>query len=203
VGEGGGLRERKKALTRATIEATALRRFLAEGYDETRLEDVCAESFVSMRTFFRYFTSKEDLVLGRLRAHLDLVDALFAERPPDEDLLAVLHAVIERTAADYTADSERELTRLRLVADVPVLETGFSAVFAGFERLVRRVAAARLPAPEGSRAPRLVAAAASAAFRVGLAMWVESEARLDLAQVVIANLDDLTAGLRLDQQDSR
>ena len=70
-----GLREQKKALTRATLEATALERFLAEGYEPVRLEDLCAECLVSTRTFFRYFTSKEDLVLGRLRSHLDLATA--------------------------------------------------------------------------------------------------------------------------------
>jgi AcrR family transcriptional regulator len=54
-----GLREQKKALTRATLEARALERFLAEGYEPVRLEDLCAECLVSTRTFFRYFTSKE------------------------------------------------------------------------------------------------------------------------------------------------
>jgi AcrR family transcriptional regulator len=190
-----GLRERKKALTRATIEARALERFLDEGYEQVRLEDICADSLVSLRTFFRYFTSKEDLVLGRLRSHLDLADDLFTRRPADEPLLASLHAVINRTVADYGAEPERELTRLRLAAETPVLEAGLSAVFTGFERLVRRVAAARLRTHHDTRAPRLVAAAAVAAFRVGLEMWVESDARLDLSRLVLDNLDDLTAGV--------
>jgi AcrR family transcriptional regulator len=190
-----GLRERKKALTRATIEAMALERFLGEGYEQARLEDICADAVVSLRTFFRYFSSKEDLVLGRLRSHLDLAEELFARRPADETLLASLHAVIDQVVADYAADPERELTRLRLVASTPVLQAGIASVFAGFERLVRRVTADRLHEADDARRPRLVAAAAVAAFRVGLDTWVAGDAPPDLARLVLDNLDDLTTGI--------
>ncbi|WP_345613673.1 TetR/AcrR family transcriptional regulator, partial [Pseudonocardia adelaidensis] len=164
----GGLRERKKALTRATIEAKALERFVAEGYEQARLEDICADAVVSLRTYFRYFTSKEDLVLRRLRSHLDLAEELFDRRPANEPLLESLHAVINQAVADYAAEPERELTRLRLVSGTPALEAGLAAVFAGFERLVRRVTVARLNEIDDARRPRLVAAGAVAAFRVGL-----------------------------------
>jgi len=191
-----GLREQKKALTRATLEATALERFLAEGYEPVRLEDLCAECLVSTRTFFRYFTSKEDLVLGRLRSHLDLATELFARQPASGPLLVSLRAVITETVADYAADPDRELVRLRLVTTTPVLDAALGRVFAGFERLVRRFAAERTKREEDARAPRLVAAATVAAFRVGLEMWVASEARRDLADLIIGSLDELTAGIR-------
>ena len=191
-----GLREQKKALTRATLEATALERFLAEGYEPVRLEDLCAECLVSTRTFFRYFTSKEDLVLGRLRSHLDLATELFARQPASGPLLVSLRAVITETVADYAADPDRELVRLRLVTTTPVLDAALGRVFAGFERLVRRFAAERTKREEDTRAPRLVAAATVAAFRVGLEMWVASEARRDLADLIIGSLDELTAGIR-------
>jgi AcrR family transcriptional regulator len=192
----GGLREQKKALTRATIEARALERFRAEGYEPVRLEDLCAECLVSTRTFFRYFTSKEDLVLGRLRSHLDLASEFFARRPADEPLLASLRAVINEVVTDYSADPQRELARLRLVTTTPVLEAGLGRVFAGFERLVRRFVAAHTGSDEDARGPRLIAAAAVAAFRVGLESWVASDARSDLAGLIIANLDELTVGIR-------
>jgi TetR/AcrR family transcriptional regulator, regulator of mycofactocin system len=147
-----GLREQKKALTRATLEATALERFLAEGYEPVRLEDLCAECLVSTRTFFRYFTSKEDLVLGRLRSHLDLATELFARQPASGPLLVSLRAVITETVADYAADPDRELVRLRLVTTTPVLDAALGRVFAGFERLVRRFAAERTKREEDARA---------------------------------------------------
>lgn len=184
-----GLRARKKARTRESLEATALALFLERGYDEVRLDDVCAACEVSLRTFFRYFESKEDLVLGSLRAHLDLAEGLFAARPAREPLLDSLHAVIRQVVRDYAGEPDRELTRLRLVAATPALDARLAAVFTGFDQLIRRVAATRR-----ARRPRLVAAAAVAAFRVGLETWVERDAAPDLARLVTTNLDLLTAG---------
>ncbi len=186
-----GLRAQKKALTRATIEAKALERFLAVGYDAVRLEDLCAECMVSTRTFFRYFTSKEDLVLGRLRSHLVLAEQLLTDRPPAEPVLASLRAVIAAVAADYAAEPERELMRLRLTATTPALGAGLGLVFAGFEELVRRFAASRWRFEDDARGPRLLAAAAVAAFKVGLDLWAQDAADSDLGGIITANLDDL------------
>ena len=57
------LRERKKLRTWQALVDTALRRFTDEGFEATTLDDLCAEVEVSKRTFFRYFTSKEDVAL--------------------------------------------------------------------------------------------------------------------------------------------
>jgi AcrR family transcriptional regulator len=168
--------------------------FLERGYDPVRLEDICAECDVSLRTFFRYFSSKEDLVLGRLRAHLDVAEALFAERPDREPLLPALHAVVERVVRDYAAEPGRELTRLRLAAETPALQARLADVFTGFERLVRRVADKRISGRGRDRRARLAAAAAVAAFRVALEMWVEDDAAPDLAELVTGNLDILVVG---------
>jgi AcrR family transcriptional regulator len=192
-----GLRAQKKALTRTTLETTALERFLADGYESVRLEDLCAECLVSTRTFFRYFTSKEDLVLGRLRSHLELATELFARRAAGAPVLASLRAVISETVGDYAADPQRELARLRLVGTTPALEAGLGRVFAGFDRLVRSFVAAQTKTDEDGRGARLVAAAAVAAFRVGLELWVASDARGDLAELIIGSLDELTAGIEL------
>ena len=194
-----GLRERKKTLTRDTIEDTALRLFLERGYDRVRVEDVCADTLVSQRTFFRYFASKEDLVLGRLRAHLTQAERLFDARPAAEPIQESLRAVIDRVTQDYVAEPDRERSRLRLVGSTPALETGLLTVFAGFERLVRDFAAVRLgTAPEARRA-RLLGAAVVGAFRVGLESWVGDEAGADLPDLVAENVAAITRGLYDDR----
>jgi hypothetical protein len=76
-----------------------------------------------------------------------------------------------------------------------VLEAGLGRVFAGFDRLVRGFVAAQSNTDDDARGPRLVAAAAVAAFRVGLESWVAGDAKSDLAGLIIANLDELTAGI--------
>ncbi|GLY65430.1 TetR/AcrR family transcriptional regulator [Amycolatopsis taiwanensis] len=190
-----GLRARKKAMTRESLESAALRMFLDRGYDQVRLEDICEACTVSIRTYFRYFTSKEDLVLGHLREHLSLAQDLFARRPPQESTLTALHAVIREICHAYTEQSNRELARLRVVSATPALEAPLNAVFAGFDQLVRTVAEAHPPAGRDPQHAKLVAAAAVAAFRVGLEIWVATEAGPDLADLVLDNLDKLTVGV--------
>jgi len=57
------LRERKKRLAQATIEETALRLFQQQGYEQTSIQDIANAVMMSSRTFFRYFASKEDVLL--------------------------------------------------------------------------------------------------------------------------------------------
>ncbi len=76
-----GLRERKKARTRASLREHALRLFREQGYQATTVEQIAAAAEVSPSTFFRYFPTKEDVVL---QDDMDtrLVEA-FARQPPD------------------------------------------------------------------------------------------------------------------------
>src|SRR6184192_2770214 len=87
-----GLRERKKAKTRAAIQQHALRLFTEQGYDATTVEQIAAAAEVSPSTFFRYYPTKEDVVL------YDEYDPIFyqkvLDRPADEPPMVALHAAM-------------------------------------------------------------------------------------------------------------
>jgi AcrR family transcriptional regulator len=108
-----GLRERKKARTRASIREHALRLFRAQGYQATTVEQIAAAAEVSPSTFFRYFPTKEDVVL---QDDMDtrMIEALERQPAGLGPITAVRGAIHEMFAAYTAADLDvlRETTAL-------------------------------------------------------------------------------------------
>src|SRR5215472_2777903 len=95
-----GLRERKKARTRASIREHALRLFREQGYQATTVEQIAAAAEVSPSTFFRYFPTKEDVVL---RDDFDTrMFEAFERQPSSLAPLAALRAGIREALATFT-----------------------------------------------------------------------------------------------------
>ncbi|HEY2723169.1 MAG TPA: TetR family transcriptional regulator [Pseudonocardiaceae bacterium] len=86
-----GLRERKKARTRAAISAAAIALFLERGFDAVSVVEIAAAAEVSKRTLFAYFPAKEDLVLHRIADHEQESAEVVRARPPGRAVLDALH----------------------------------------------------------------------------------------------------------------
>ena len=118
-----GLRERKKARTKAAIQEHALRLFREQGYAETTVEQIAAAAEVSPSTFFRYFPATEDTVLTDLmdRRTFEVMIAAPAELSPLE---ALKYAVAE-VFRDLTDEQlQLEMVRNDLIRSVPELRRG-------------------------------------------------------------------------------
>ena len=119
-GEGpqSSLRERKKARTRASIREHALRLFREQGYHATTVEQIAAAAEVSPSTFFRYFPTKEDVVL---QDDMDtrLVEALERQPAGLGPLTAVRAATREVFASYGAADLDLVRENMTLTLTVP------------------------------------------------------------------------------------
>jgi AcrR family transcriptional regulator len=116
-----GLRERKKIKTRRAIRREAFRLIEENGYTATTVEQIAEAADVSPSTFFRYFPSKESLLLAD---DLDpLVFAAFDAQPPElsptEAIRRAYSGVMERLP---TEQLEFENTRQRLMFSIPELK---------------------------------------------------------------------------------
>jgi AcrR family transcriptional regulator len=124
---GAGLRSRKRIKTRRAIEDAALALFEKQGYEATTVEEIAERAEVSTTTFFRYFPTKAEVVLGEHGEHLPALHAAILARPPEEsDLDAVRRAV--QTAWVGAIDAERTARKAQIIASSDVL-TGV-----GFQR---------------------------------------------------------------------
>jgi AcrR family transcriptional regulator len=94
------LRERKKARTRASLREHALRLFREQGYQATTVEQIAAAAEVSPSTFFRYFPTKEDLVL---QDDMDTrIAEAFARQPEELGPVAALRGAMRDGWASFT-----------------------------------------------------------------------------------------------------
>jgi AcrR family transcriptional regulator len=88
-----GLRERNAAQTRELILDTALPLFLEQGYEATTMEEIAERAEIGTSTLYRYFPSKDLLLLEPLALRGQMATELLA-RPADEPLdLALGHAI--------------------------------------------------------------------------------------------------------------
>ncbi len=134
------LRERKKTRTRFAIQQEALRLFREQGYTATTVEQIADAAEVSPSTFFRYFTTKDALVLT------DDYDPVMVERlraqPPDLAVVPAFRAALRETFADLPQEQlEAAEERNALILSVPELQAGFAEfVLSSVHQVVQLVA---------------------------------------------------------------
>ena len=78
------VRERTRRTVRGELAQLAVGLFVEKGYDETTIDDLAAAAGMSKRTFFRYFASKEELVMGKYEFFGEQLAEDLAARPAGE-----------------------------------------------------------------------------------------------------------------------
>jgi AcrR family transcriptional regulator len=138
-----GLRERKKAKTRAAIQHQALRLFHEQGYAATTVEQIAAAVEVSPSTFFRYFPTKEDVVLYD---DLDpLFFAAFEAQPPELTPIQAMRGALHLVFAGLSSEEmEEQQVRTELILSVPELRMRMLDQFANLVDLLAELVGKRV-----------------------------------------------------------
>lgn len=186
-------RARKKAATKQSIQAHALRLFAEKGYDATTVDEIAAAAGVSHMTFFRYFPRKEAVV--EYDDYDPMLEELLAARPPDEAPLSALHNAIRAgLVAIVSTDREALLQRTRLVLSNPTLRSRNVIAQDMTRDLFARALARRAGLSEPDFAATVQASAALGAVGVAMTAWAAGE---DDDPVVL--IDAAFAALRAGQ----
>lgn len=189
------LRERKKAQTRHAIQQHALRLFLQKGFDATTVEEIAAAAGVSHMTFFRYFPTKEDVVIED--DYDPLIEAMIRARPISESPLEAIRQVVKELAAQiYAADRDAILARMRLLIQVPALRARLWEHGGGTEQIFTRVIAERMGCVENDLRVRVVSSACMAAITTALFTWTHSPDTCEMPEMIDQALRILQKELR-------
>ncbi|MEU5539892.1 TetR family transcriptional regulator [Streptomyces sp. NPDC020362] len=189
-----GLRERKKIKTREAIRAATYALIEEQGYDATTIDQIAERAEVSPSTVFRYFPTKEDIVLT------DEYDALLLEelraRPSDEPLTDSLRYVV-RKAVTLGMNEGPEVARLRtrLTAEVPAVRARMIESMSATGLLLRRAVAERSGLAEDGLEVRVYAMSLIGGLMEVSMYWAENGHQGDLADLMDRAVDVLARGL--------
>ncbi|MCI2975587.1 MAG: TetR family transcriptional regulator [Ferrimicrobium sp.] len=126
------IKERKER-TRALLAQRAAELFVAKGFDHTTVEEIAQAAGISPRTFFRYFATKEEVVMSFLWLKIDQLLASLAMRPRSESLLESVQVVFRAVQGETEVEQDRQL--LQLLATTPSLRARW--LVDGWESAVR------------------------------------------------------------------
>ncbi|MBR8744389.1 TetR/AcrR family transcriptional regulator [Nocardiopsis sp. MG754419] len=164
-----GLRERKKQATRRALQSAAIRLTLERGLEKVTVEEIAAEAEVSARTFFNYFATKEDALIGDAPYASDERDrAEFVAGGPTGDFAEdLIHLLINGLAgAGDLATHRAEATRRKeLIEREPQLLPGFLSRLHGVEQGLAAAVAERSGSSAEDLHSQVIAGAAMSVLR--------------------------------------
>jgi AcrR family transcriptional regulator len=164
------LNEKRSELMSGELEAVALRLFADRGFSAVTVQDIASEAKISVRTFYRYFPAKEDVLQVRITRKADaLRAALSATSPDDTPLHAVRVALIEVTAADDLEQQRRWSTVIQ--ATPSVLPGVLGGIMLKINRVIAEYFGARLGLPSEALVPTVLAAAVGAVVETANTQW--------------------------------
>jgi AcrR family transcriptional regulator len=178
-----GLRERKKLATRAALHSAALRLGVERGVEHVTVEDIAAAADVSPRTFFNYFSSKEEaFVADDLERGRRFVDAV-ASAPEDLEPWSLLHATAVEVLGASDVPAREQALKEQLVRESPAVVAQVLETFTRLEDQLVTELRRRSPSSSALQS-RLMAGAVMAVARAAARTWMDASDETSFAAVL-------------------
>lgn len=184
-----GLRERARRAVNREIADAAMALFATQGFDATTVDQIAEAAGISRRSFFRYFATKEDVVLGDLVERGRRIQAALAARPAGEapwDAIRAALLVVREADGD---DDAALLATARMLHDTPSLRARHLEKQIAWQELLvpelaRRLRASDpLDAASADHRAAAVIASALACLDIATATWVRHDGNADLERL--------------------
>jgi AcrR family transcriptional regulator len=184
-----GLRERKRAASRAQTVDVALALFAERGFDNVTVADICTAAEIAPRTFFRYFPTKDDVLAEPARDMAERVAGFVTAAPAELEDAAVLRLAMRQLGEYVLTERSRLAAFLSVAGEVSTLRPPPLMRLADGEReLVEHLIRRRSSGSSPDWRSRLLVARAVAAFRV----WL-GDLAADAAPDPLRHLDEILA----------
>lgn len=190
-----GLAARKKERTRRQLAEAAAELFYERGYAATTVDDIVTAVDVSPRTFFRYFPTKEDLVVALGATSLDLFLDALRDRPPEESLQVAVAEAIDQSLASGWENTTKVRSFLALLRETPALRARWLEEAYGKRDLMAEVIATRTGTDPSDLRNLLIAGAITLTINTALQVWADQDVELKPSLFVYRGLKELATPL--------
>jgi len=186
MGSADGYWQQSRLAVRQKVVETGMRLFLEQGFDNTTTTQIADEVGISSRSLFRYFATKEDLVLGHLTPQGEVVASALAARPADESSWEALRAAFESLRGPGY-DVAHQLIVTKMIYGTPTLRARYMDKQLNWISLLAPDIAGRLRTAGDTRAAdielaaRPIVATALTCRSLAAETWTAQDGTVDIA----------------------
>ena len=190
-------KDRRRSKLAAQIERTALSMFVQRGINAVTIDQISDAADISRRTFFRYFASKEDLLLGDRQRYDDSLARAVAKEQPSQSAVRMLRDILVEMSHEVEAEADIARLRLELFRKYPEEMSGAFEQQRAWSSTFKAMVAQRMGLDDSrDMRPALIVRVMMSAANVALQNWFTKGAEQPLHELVESTVDQTIAGLK-------
>ncbi len=193
---GVDLREQRRERNAREIQQAAMSLFAERGYGDVTVEDIAGEAGISERTFFRYFASKDHLLVAEASRRIEVIHESLTGQPDDLDAWTALrNAVLDQSASEEHIGRNAAIWA-HLTKEAPALlaKMIMHGALEGTHNIEVELAR-RLGVPDTDALPDVMMRVTLAAVQSAYLRWLEDDGTAALADLTAEALDLVGGGL--------